>query len=89
MLDSNLLDDEMLDEYDFSKATRGNPYLKRTPRTITIEMANGSDRLIKVKTIEVTAIVAADGTMTLQLPADISPGTHRITLLIQEDITEN
>ena len=81
MLDPKHVDDEMLEEYDFSRATRGNPYTDRLKRTVTIESANGTDRT----TVELTAIVAADGTTTLQLPPNITPGQHRITLLIQEE----
>ena len=85
MIDPTHIDDEMLEEYDFSRATRGNPYINRLNRTVTIETADGVDRTIQIKTVEITAIVAADGTTTLQLPPNITPGQHRITLLIQED----
>ncbi len=74
----------MTDEYDFSRATRGNPYRDRLTRQVKIETENGHDRNIQIKTVELTAIVAPDGTTTLQLPPDIQPGEHCITLLIQE-----
>jgi hypothetical protein len=85
MIDPQHIDDEMLEEYDFSRAKRGNPYTDRLNRTVTIATADGADRTVQIKTVELTAIVAADGTTTLQLPPNITPGTHRITLLIQEE----
>jgi hypothetical protein len=85
MSDPTILNDEMLAEYDFSRATRGNPYRDRLTRQVKIETENGRDRNIQLKTVELTAIVAPDGTTTLQLPPDIQPGEHRITLLIQEE----
>jgi hypothetical protein len=45
------------------------------------------DRTIQIKTVEVFATVAIDGKVTLQLPSHILPGEHRITLLIQENLT--
>jgi hypothetical protein len=82
MSDPTLLDDEMLDEYDFSHAKRGNPYLQAN-RNVKIETADGSDRLVQIKTVELTAIVNPDGTTTLQLPPSIPSGKHHFTLLIQ------
>jgi hypothetical protein len=84
MTDPTLLDDTMREEYDFSRAKRGNPYLNRLSHKATIE-TEGGDRTVQIKTIELTAIVSPEGTTTLQLPADITPGRHRITLLIQEE----
>jgi hypothetical protein len=82
------LDSEMLDEYDFSKAVRGNPYLRLSQPQITIETKEGDSntehRQVQIKTVEVSATVTADGKVTLQLPPSIAPGEHRITLLIQE-----
>jgi hypothetical protein len=40
-------------------------------------------RAIQIQTVEIKAIVAPDGTTTLQLPPEITPGEHHITLLIQ------
>lgn len=37
-----------------------------------------------MKTIKTTAIVAADGKLTVQLPFDIPPGEHQIVLVINE-----
>jgi hypothetical protein len=85
MADPTTLDDDMREEYDFSRATRGNPYQPLGKRPVKIETADGSDHSVSIKTIELTAIVAPNGTLTLQLPPDITPGEHRITLLIQED----
>ncbi len=75
----------MHEEYDFSRATRGNPYQHLVKRPVTIETADGSHHTVSIKTIELNAIVAPNGTLTLQLPPDITPGEHRITLLIQQD----
>jgi hypothetical protein len=75
----------MREEYDFSRAKRGNPYLNRLSHKATIETADGGDRTVQIKTIELTAIVSPEGTTTLQLPPDITPGQHRITILIQEE----
>jgi hypothetical protein len=75
------------EEYDFSRATRGNPYQRLGNRPVKIETADGCDRSVSIKTIELTAIVAPNGTLTLQLPPDITPGEHHITLLIQEEPT--
>ncbi len=85
MTDPTLLDDTMREEYDFSRAKRGNPYLNRLNHQATIETEEGGERRVQIKTIELTAIVSPEGTTTLQLPADITPGKHRITLLIQEE----
>ncbi|MGV0024739.1 hypothetical protein [Phormidesmis priestleyi] len=79
-------DDEMLDEYDFSQAVRGNPYQHLSQSPIKINTSEGNQD-IQIKTVEVLAIVAADGKVTLQLPPDITPGEHHITLLIQENQT--
>jgi hypothetical protein len=76
-----IADDEMLDEYDFSQAIRGNPYRYLSQSPIKIN-TNAGDREIQIKTVEVFATVAVDGKVTLQLPPEISPGEHRITLLI-------
>jgi hypothetical protein len=83
MADPTILDDEMRAEYDFSRATRGNPYKHLTDRRAKIETADGNERTIHIQTVELTAIVAPDGTTTLQLPPEITPGEHHITLLIQ------
>jgi hypothetical protein len=45
------------------------------------------DREVQIKTVEVLATVAADGQVVLQLPPEITPGNHRITLLIEENLT--
>ncbi len=45
------------------------------------------DRQVVIKTVEVMAVVNSNGDVTLQLPPDISPGEHRITLLIEENLT--
>jgi hypothetical protein len=59
--------------------------LYRLNHQVTIETPEGNDRTVQIKTVELVAIVFPEGTTTLQLPADISPGKHHITLLIQEE----
>jgi hypothetical protein len=84
-LNPEMSNSEMLDEYDFSQAVRGNPYGRLNPPRITIETQEG-DRQVQLKTVEVLATVTAEGKVTLQLPPDIAPGEHHITLLIQENL---
>jgi hypothetical protein len=66
------------EEHQRFKAMVANPQVK-------IETADGHERHIQIQTVELTAIVAADGTTTLQLPPEIPPGEHHITLLVQVD----
>ncbi len=68
-----------------NRTTRGNPYQHLVKRPVKIETADGSHHSVSIKTIEISAIVAPNGTLTLQLPPDITPGEHRITLLIKEE----
>jgi hypothetical protein len=84
-LNPEISNSEMLDEYDFSQAVRGNPYGRLNPPRITIETQDG-DRQVQMKTVEVLATVTAEGKVTLQLPPDIAPEEHHITLLIQENL---
>jgi hypothetical protein len=37
-----------------------------------------------MKTIETTAIVTPEGTMTIQVPSGISPGEHQVVVVIDE-----
>ena len=37
-----------------------------------------------MRTIETTATVAPDGTLTAQVPPDITPGMHQIVLVIDD-----
>jgi hypothetical protein len=64
------------EEHQRFKAMVANPQVK-------IETADGGIRHVQIHTVELTAIVVSDGTTTLQLPPEITPGEHRITLLIQ------
>lgn len=72
-------------EYDFSRATRRNYQRFASEPTVSIESDNGA-REVRIKTVEVRAIVAEDGNLSIQLPSDITPGEHRIVLLIEESI---
>jgi hypothetical protein len=82
-------DSEMLEEYDFSQAVRGK-YSQRSradagKTIVTIDSEEGK-REVVIKTVEVFATVTEDGKLTVQLPADISSGEHRIVLLIEEEM---
>ncbi|MSS69911.1 MAG: hypothetical protein EXS64_00325 [Candidatus Latescibacteria bacterium] len=37
-----------------------------------------------MRTVETTATVMADGTLTAQVPPDIPPGEHQVVLVIDE-----
>jgi hypothetical protein len=37
-----------------------------------------------MRTVEPTATVTPDGSLTVQVPPDVTPGTHRIVLVIDE-----
>ena len=37
-----------------------------------------------MRTIEMTVTISGDGKLVLQLPPDITPGEHRIVLVIEE-----
>jgi hypothetical protein len=78
-----VIDDEMRDEYDFSRATRGNSDRQLMKQRVTIETVSGSDRTVQIKTVEVTAIVNPARTVTFKLPPEIPPGEHRMTVLLQ------
>lgn len=77
--------DELSAECDFSHATRRNQKRFTSEPTVRIESASGV-REAKIKTVEVCAIVTEEGSLTIQLPSDITPGEHRIVLLIEESI---
>lgn len=36
-----------------------------------------------MRTIETTAVVTAEHTLTIPVPADVPPGEHRVVILIQ------
>jgi hypothetical protein len=85
----NIEESEMLEEYDFSQAVRGK-YSQRSrtdaeKMVVTLESEAG-EREVVIKTVEVFATVTEDGKLTIQLPADISSGEHRIVLLIEEEM---
>jgi hypothetical protein len=37
-----------------------------------------------MRTIETTAVVTPEHTLTVQLPADVAPGTHKVVVVIEE-----
>jgi hypothetical protein len=39
-----------------------------------------------MKTIETTATVSSEGTLTARVPPDIPPGEHRVVLVIEEQL---
>lgn len=77
-----LPDEDMLDEYDFSQAVRGNPHQHLNRSTVRIETENG-DVDVRIITVEVKAIVDENGNVTIQLPPEILPGEYPMTLLIK------
>jgi hypothetical protein len=83
MSESNIQNDDMLDEYDFSQAVRVNPYQHLAHSRVRVGTSDG-DREVSIKTVEVQATVDSDSKVTIQLPPDITPGKHYMTLLIQE-----
>ncbi len=40
-----------------------------------------------MRTIETKAIVEADGTLTVQLPPEVTPGEHQVVLVIEEVVS--
>jgi hypothetical protein len=38
-----------------------------------------------MRALTVTAVVRPDHTLTVQVPADIPPGTHQVVVVLQED----
>jgi hypothetical protein len=82
-------DSEILEEYDFSQVTRGRYSRgdRANPEEITVTIdSEAGEREVVIRTVEVFATVAEDGKLTVQLPADISAGEHRIVLLIEEEL---
>ena len=41
-----------------------------------------------MRIIETTAVVTSEGTITLQVPPDISPGKHKVVIVIEEQPTQ-
>jgi len=41
-----------------------------------------------MRTIEMTARITADGTLTVHVPPDIAPGDHHIVVIIDEQPTD-
>ncbi|MBW4695123.1 MAG: hypothetical protein KME27_25515 [Lyngbya sp. HA4199-MV5] len=39
-----------------------------------------------MRTIETTATITKDGQLTLQVPPDLSPGQHRVVVVIDEQL---
>lgn len=65
MSEPNIQDDNVLDEYDFSQAVRGNPDQHLAHSKVRIKTRDG-DREVSIKTIEVQATVDSDGKVTIQ-----------------------
>lgn len=40
-----------------------------------------------MRTVETTATVGSDGTLTAQVPPEVRPGRHRVVLVIEEEAT--
>lgn len=41
-----------------------------------------------MRTVETTATVTPDGRVTVQVPLDVTPGTHQIVLVIDDEARE-
>jgi hypothetical protein len=41
-----------------------------------------------MRTVETIATVGPDGTLTVQVPPDVTPGTHQIVLVIDDESRE-
>jgi hypothetical protein len=41
-----------------------------------------------MRTVEPTATVTPDGSLTVQVPPEVTPGTHRIVLVIDDELCE-
>jgi hypothetical protein len=41
-----------------------------------------------VRTVETTATITPDGSLTVQVPLHVMPGTHRVVLVIDDDSRE-
>lgn len=41
-----------------------------------------------MKTVETTATVGSDGTLTARVPPEVPPGRHRVVVLIEEEPAE-
>lgn len=83
-------DSEMLDEYDFSQGVRGKYYQRyrsNDQKTLVKIRAKDGDRNVTMKTIETKALVTSDGKLIVQVPSDITPGEHRVVLIIEENTT--
>jgi hypothetical protein len=71
-------------EFAFDRARRITPEEhQRFKAMVADARVNIDDRTVQIQTVELLATVAPDGTTSLQLPPEIPPGQHRITLLIQ------
>jgi len=42
-----------------------------------------------MKTIETTAVIGEDRLLHIQLPLDITPGTHRVAVVIDEPVANS
>ncbi len=45
-------------------------------------MVEGGCTLNTMRTIEATAVVTAEGTLTVRVPPDIPPGEHQVVIMI-------
>jgi hypothetical protein len=41
-----------------------------------------------MRTIETTATITPDGTLTAKVPADVTPGQHRIVVVLEQETRE-
>ncbi len=43
---------------------------------------------MSMRAIETTAMVGVDGTLTLQVPADVKPGEHQVVIILNAQTVE-
>ena len=82
---------EMLDDYSelltndhLGKAVRGKyaQSVNIDSSTVKIKDEDG-DRYVKMKTIEVEALVNHEGNLTVQLPSNLKEGKYQAVLIVQ------
>jgi hypothetical protein len=82
----------MLDDYSemfkSQKGVRGKYYNRLTEMehepSVRLVDADGSDRMVTLKTIYADAAIAADGQMVAQLDTNLPPGNYRVVVMIEE-----
>lgn len=87
-------DYEMLDDYsellekNWSKVVRGKHYHSYPKDKQPVVRITGTDsvRFVKLKQLEVQAVITPDLKLIAQVPLEIPPGEHQVSLLIGEPV---